>query len=359
MRHPLRRHGLTILAAGAACVALGLAATPALACGALVAPNGSVRLQQTTTFVTYRNGLEHYLTDFAFQGRVSRLGWIVPLPANPVRIQEGGAWTLQRLELQVHPVPTFPLAPAQAAAAPSHQAVVLQTARVAALDITVIKGSGEEILAWTRANGFRVPLETQHHLLRYAAGSPYFLAARYDLARARAHHLASGDGTPLLLTLRIDHPWIPLEVLAVDGRPVVADLFLLTADRLWSLAGRPVAAGVGRAVPAASGLVLRSVQPMTASLHRDLARDRNMGWVPRRGWLTYLTLRAAGAAVGYDLGVTATGQLRAVPFGTPPLLAGSAPAVAQGPSGGPDLAVAAAAAAVLLLLLVRGRGIGR
>ncbi len=357
MRHPRRRLQLPVLAAAGALAAVALSAAPALACGALVAPNGSVRLEQTTTFVTYHDGLEHYLTSFAFQGRVSRLGWIMPLPANPVRIQEGGAWTLQRLELQVHPQPLFAgLGVEAATAAPAH-AVVLQTARIAALDITIVRGSGRAILAWTAANGFRLPVETQHHLLRYAAGSPYFLAARYDLARARAHHLASGDGTPLLLTLRIPHPWIPLEILAVDGHPVVADLFLLTDHRLWTLPGQAVAAGVGQPVPLAPGLVLQNQQPMSALLHHDLATDRHMGWVPRHAWLSYLTLRAPGSSVRYDLGVTELSQLRAVPFGTPPVVAGTVPVTSPGPSGGPDLGLAAALGAAVLLLLLRGRSI--
>ncbi|HUY96032.1 MAG TPA: DUF2330 domain-containing protein [Verrucomicrobiae bacterium] len=352
MRHRWRHRARPILAAGMLAAAAGPLAGPALACGALVAPNGSVRLEQTTTFVAYAHGVEHYLTSFAFQGRVSRLGWIVPLPADPIGIREGGAWTLQRLEQQVHPQPR--LARRRPGAATTAPAVVLQTVRVAALDITVIRGSGPAILGWTRANGFRLPRQTQHHLLRYAAGSPYFLAARYDLARARAHHLAKGDGTPLLLTLRVPHPWIPLEVLAIDGQKVVADLFLLTPDRLWSLPGEAVATGVGREVPQARGLVLRSEQKMTAQLHHDLARDRHMGWVARHGWLTYLTLRAPGTAVAYDLGVTSVGQLRAVAFGTPAVVAGSVPVVAQGPAGGPAPWLAAAVAAALIVLVVRG-----
>lgn len=54
------------------------------ACGGLVAPDGEVVLSRATTLVAWHNGIEHYLTTFQYQGNVSRLGWIVPLPAVPL-----------------------------------------------------------------------------------------------------------------------------------------------------------------------------------------------------------------------------------------------------------------------------------
>src|SRR5579862_9195230 len=83
-------------------------APAALACGALLAPNGSVRLARATTLVSWHDGVERYLSSFSYQGDVSNLGWIIPLPAVPLSIKEGGAWTLQRLELEAHPItPTY------------------------------------------------------------------------------------------------------------------------------------------------------------------------------------------------------------------------------------------------------------
>ena len=82
----------------------------AFACGGLVAPNGAIRLQRATTLVAWHNGIEHYMTSFTYQGDVSNLGWIVPLPAVPIKIEEGGAWTLQRLFRETHPQPKFFLA---------------------------------------------------------------------------------------------------------------------------------------------------------------------------------------------------------------------------------------------------------
>ncbi|HVC39167.1 MAG TPA: DUF2330 domain-containing protein [Candidatus Dormibacteraeota bacterium] len=335
------------LAIPVAAFALTLGASPALACGALVAPNGSVRLGQTTSFVSWQGGLEHYLTSFSFQGTARDLGWIVPLPARPLRVQEGGAWTLQRLELQVHPAPKISFS-GLAAAAPSRRAQVLLKTQIAALDITVIRGSGPAVLNWCHGNGFTLASEVRAHLLRYAAGSPYFMAARYNLTSAHRHKLNQGDGTPVLLTFRVPQLWVPLEVLADDALPVRADLFLLTDGPLT--VATPLGdrvQPVGDALAGAPGFLVANSQPMSPSLHEALSTDRHMGWVPSRGWLTYLTLRAPGAAVTYDLAVSPANQLRLVPFGTRPDLAATTAATVtfSNPAQG-----AASAAALLVLL---------
>src|SRR5215469_6874376 len=95
----------TLLSATLAIGLLISQALPALACGSLVAPNGAVRLTRATTLVAWHDGVEHYLTAFTYQGDVSDVGWIVPLPAIPTKIEEGGAWTLQRLQRETHPQP--------------------------------------------------------------------------------------------------------------------------------------------------------------------------------------------------------------------------------------------------------------
>src|SRR6266702_108405 len=198
----------------------------ALACGGLVAPNGAVRLSRATTLVAWHDGVERYLTSFSYQGDFSHLGWIVPLPAVPLKIEEGGAWTLQRLALETHPVVrTFG---AETQAAPSDSATVLQKVKIAALNITVIKGNGQEVLNWATSNDFFLNTETREHLLAYAKGSPIFMAAKYDTSAAIARGLFQGDGTPILITMKTAHIWVPLEVLAIEGQQVQADLYLLT-----------------------------------------------------------------------------------------------------------------------------------
>src|SRR5579859_3771863 len=151
--------------------AVVLQAGQALACGGLVAPDGDVRLAKATTFVAWSAGVEHYVTSFAFTGAVTDVGWIVPLPAVPTSITEAGAWTLQRLEREFAPPELFQLA---VDAAPSHRApaIVIEQVQVEALDVTVLKGSGQAVIDWCTHNGFELPTETRDHLLQYAQGSP-------------------------------------------------------------------------------------------------------------------------------------------------------------------------------------------
>src|SRR5690349_12208323 len=93
------------VAAIAATLVFGWAVS-ALACGGLVAPNGTISLTRTTTLAAYHDGIEHYLTSFQFSGKVKSLGSITPLPGVPTKVIKGGDWTLQRLEQEVNP-PTF------------------------------------------------------------------------------------------------------------------------------------------------------------------------------------------------------------------------------------------------------------
>src|SRR5881275_681714 len=125
----------------------------ALACGGLVAPNGAIRLSRATTLVAWHNGIEHYMTSFTYQGDVSNLGWIVPLPAVPIKIEEGGAWTPQRLFRETYPEPVSFFAEDKAVSA-SAGVEVLQQVKVEALNITVLRGSGQAVLDWATGNGF-------------------------------------------------------------------------------------------------------------------------------------------------------------------------------------------------------------
>ncbi|HEV7465908.1 MAG TPA: DUF2330 domain-containing protein, partial [Candidatus Dormibacteraeota bacterium] len=307
----------------AAALAGGLAvlgAVPAAACGGLVAPNGAVRLARATTFVAWQGGVEHYMTSFGYQGDVPGLGWIVPLPAVPDRVEKGGGWTLQRLQRETHPAVADSLAFKEGLAAAAAPAEVLQQLQIDALDITVLKGSGQAVVDWCRQNGFTLPDETRAHLLAYAVTSPIFMAAKYDIEAARQRGQFSGDGTPVLITMHTPHLWVPLEVLANALDPVVADLYLLTATR-------PAAPET-----LAPGFVLVSQQRMTTPLQRDLSSDRNMSWVPQQGWLSYLTLNAPSPQVTYDMSVTPDGGVRLASMGVGPVAGARAPALAPSPA---------------------------
>ena len=304
-------------------IALGIfvvQALPAFACGGLIAPDGEVRLQQATTLIAWHNGIEHYLTTFTYFGTSKNIGWIVPLPAVPLRIQDGGAWTLQRLEIESHPAPVR-FASGETDAAVAQSAAVLQRVKIEALNITVIRGSGQEVLNWAAGNGFIVDSETRSHLLVYAKASPIFMAVKFDTSAAKARHELEGDGTPILITMKTPHIWVPLEVLALDGQQVQADLYLLTDHPLYTsdfdaFAGQ---SSVNSTVGNAQGFTMPFQEKMTSTLYHDMSTDRNMGWVWPDSWMTYLTLNAPSDSVTYDLGVSSSGVIRLAPFGTPPV----------------------------------------
>jgi hypothetical protein len=329
-----------------------VSAVPAFACGGLVAPDGAVRLERAATLVAWHDGVEHYMTAFTYQGDVSSLGWIVPLPTAPDKVQEGGAWTLQRLARETQPQPAE-FDTASGAAAPD-SAQVLQQLTIEALNITVLKGSGQEMLNWCATNNFTLNDETRTHLLRYAAGSPYFMAAKFDTSIIKARHEVQGDGTPILITMHTAHPWVPLEVLALDGQQVQADLYLLTDEPLntsdvGAVAGQ---SPVGTQIPGAPGFTLAFQEPMNASLYHDLSTDRNMSWVRPDGWLTYLSLDAPSEEVTYDMGVTSRGVIRIAPFGTAPMTIGGGIPSRTLPSWLPTLPIGTPEVALAIILLI-------
>jgi len=311
-----------LVPAAAATLAVFLTqALPAAACGGLIAPNGAIRLERATTLVAWHDGVERYLTSFSYSGEASSFGWIVPLPAVPVKVEEGGGWTLQRLFRETHPQPAIlSLDFAARAASPSSAVEVLQQVQVRALDITVLRGSGQGVLDWAAENGFAIDAETHDHVLQYAKGSPVFMAAKYNAGRAEQQRLIFGDGAPVLITLKVAHPWIPFEVLAA-GQQVQADLYLLSDKPVNTSAWRALigASGVGTAVQGADGFTLEFQEKMTDSLYHDLSTDKNMGWVRKDSWLTYLSLNAPDEEVTYDMSVTPMGVVKIAPFGTKPM----------------------------------------
>ena len=357
----LRR--LLLVAAGA----VALIPVGASACGGLVAPNGAVRLERASTLVAWHDGVEHYMTSFSYQGDVPGLGWIVPLPAVPDKIEEGGGWTLQRLLRESEPVRFDVQAGASGASggAALSQVEVLQQTRVQALDITVIRGSGKGVVDWCSQNGFTLPAETRAHILAYAQTTPVFMAAKYDVSRAQLSGRFTGDGTPLLITMHTPHLWVPLEVLANADDQVNADLYLLTDS--WLTTGDGSAAQVGDELPGAPGFTVRFQEPMNASLHRDLSTDKNMSWVPQNSFFTALRLEAVGHTVTYDMSVTRTGEMRLASMGAGPAAADLPPdpaflAPSDGTARTVEIALIAAGsilAAVLVALLAVTVAAGR
>ena len=344
----MRRRHSSISAAILAAVGLLALAGPALGCGGLIGPNGAVNLLRTTTFVGYHAGIEHYVTAFAFAGGGGRFGSITPLPGIPSSVERGGDWTLQRLVRETQPVPEAIALDARAASAAGGIQVLLQT-RIDALDITVLKGGGDDVGAWAKAHGFRLPPDAPEVLDFYAERSPIFLAASFDADAAAARGQSIGDGTPIHVTIPTPNPWVPLRILGLgkaEAERVEADVYLLT-DAVPALL--PAATG--------NGMTLAHAAPASDSLLGDLRSDKGMGWVPQTGWLTQLRIDASPSELRYDLAVDASGQ------GTPSRVAAglARPAGADGqaplvPAGPFLLLVGSYVAGVAVLVMRLGRG---
>src|SRR5688572_15215198 len=342
MRRPL-------LSLAAAAAALLVTAVPAMACGGLIGPNGAVNLLRTTTFAGYHDGVEHYVTSFEFAGGGGSFGSITPLPGIPTDVVRGGDWTLQRLIRETDPAPEFLLEAVAGASARDEAEVIFETT-IDALDITILRGGGDEVGLWAKNHGFRLPPDSPEVLDFYADRSPIFMAAAFDADAAAERGQAVGDGTPVHLTIPTDNPWVPLHILGLgkaDGEIVEADVYLLTDDRPAML---PNAGAFGQS----AGLILDHSAPASDGLLADLRSDAGMEWVPRHAWLTKVVVDTTAGELTYDLAIDASGAGRPsavdagfAPFGPDP--APRAPVALY-------LVLASAVIVAVPLALQRGRG---
>jgi hypothetical protein len=281
--------GATVLLALPAAVAV--MAAPAGACGGLVGENGTIQLEKTSTLAAYHDGVERYVTSFEFSGTGEEVGSITPLPGVPTDVKRGGDWTLQRLQREVAPPIRESQAFAAADVASGKGAEVLLETKVDALDITILRGGGSEVGEWAVDHGFFLTPDAPEMLDFYSRRSPIFMAARFDAKRAAALGQSAGDGTPIMLTIPTEEPWVPLRILSLglDKSEVVeADVFLLTDTQPKLLAGGP-------------GLSLNRNEQASSFLLDDLRSDKGMEWVPASMWFTYLSVNAAAGDLDYDL----------------------------------------------------------
>ncbi|HSL27369.1 MAG TPA: DUF2330 domain-containing protein, partial [Acidimicrobiia bacterium] len=254
----------------------------------------TIQLVRTTTLAAYSDGVERYVTAFEFTGSGEEVGSIIPLPDVPTKVERGGDWTLQRLALEVAP-PTADLAFA-AVAAEAGRAEVLLEVEIDALDITVLRGGGDEVGAWAVEHGFFLTPDAPEILDFYARRSPVFMAARFNAERAAELEQQAGDSTPIMATIPTDDPWVPIRILGLgaDGDTrIEADVFVLTPNDPGLLAG-------------GTGMTLDRSEPANALLLDDLRSDVGMEWLPAEMWLSYLRLDAPAAELDYDLAISAT-----------------------------------------------------
>jgi hypothetical protein len=335
------------LAAGAVSTVATVAfAAPAIACGGLVGENGTIQLVRTTTLAAYHDGVERYVTSFEFTGEGEEVGSIVPLPDVPTTVERGGDWTLQRLALEVAPLAPAPADAEAVLTAGADRAQVILETQIDALDITILKGGGDEVGQWALENGFFLTPDAPEVLDFYAARSPIFMAAKFDASRAKALGQRSGDGTPIMLTIPTDAPWVPRRILGLGldvAQQVDSDVFLLTDEEPTLLAG-------GR------GLTFGRSEWARAGLLDDLRSDVGMEWVPDQMWLSYLQVGVAAGDLDYDLAIGADGDT----LPTLPDAGISAPAARVLRADGGDgvalwplaFGITAAAAAVVVVIAV-------
>jgi hypothetical protein len=290
--------------------------------------------------------VERYVTAFEFSGTGKSVGSLVPLPAIPTKVERGGDWTLQRLEREVAPPVEETAALNADAAAPGSAEVILET-QIDALDITVLKGGGDEVGEWAEENGFLLTPDAPEVLDFYAQRSPIFMAAKFDAQRAQELGQGVGDSTPIMATIPTDQPWVPLRILGLGldaDQQVQADVFMLTDDRPALLAGGP---GID---------VVRS-ESANDRLLDDLRSDKGMEWVPDDMWLSYLQVDTPAGDLDFDLAASAE-------HGTRPTLkdvgvdAPSDVVQVQLPDPGPalwPLGLGGLAGVLALGVLVRGR----
>lgn len=275
---------------------MGVMAAPAGACGGLVGENGTIELVRTTTLAAYSDGIERYVTAFAFTGQGAEVGSIVPLPDVPTEVVRGGEWTLPRLVQEVAPGRAVAATTAASARGTEATAEVLLETTIDALDITVLRGGGDAVGAWAIEHGFLLTPDAPEVLDFYAARSPVFMAARFDAERARALGQGIGDSTPIMATIPTDTPWVPLRILGLgleDQRRVQADVFVLTEDEPELLVG-------------GTGTTVQSSRAASPFLLDDLRSDVGMEWMPEDMWLSYLTVSAPAAELDYDLAMSVT-----------------------------------------------------
>ncbi len=345
-----------LVVAGITAVLVLVPVGSAFACGALLAPNGTISLTRTTTLAAYHNGVEHYITSFEYAGKTSGdVGSIIPLPGIPSKVIKGGGWTLQRLVQETQPQPHFESDAAFAAASAAPRAVVILKTKIDSLDVTVLKGGAVAVGTWATQHGFFLPPDAPEVLDFYAQRSPIFMAVRFNAERAARQGVLQGEGTPVDIVIPTPNPWVPLRILTLGLKPtqlVQADVYLLTdrAPAMLPHAVRP------NGDPNQQGIVRQVSEAASSTLLTDLRSDRRMGWLPSSGlWLTYLKIDMPASALTNDLAIDASG------YGHPDAVAaGYAPVTPSFPAAWPVAWVAVLSLTVLAFAAIAGRrGIAR
>ena len=174
------------------------------ACGGLVGENGTIQLvaDDHARRVPRRRRALRDVVRVHRRGRGGRLDH--PAARRPDDVERGGDWTLQRLAQEVAPPPDECRVAADRDGRRSGGAEVLLETKIDALDITVLRGGGDEVGDVGARPRVLPHADAPEVLDFYADRSPIFMAARFDVSPRRELARAAGDGTPIMLTIPTD-----------------------------------------------------------------------------------------------------------------------------------------------------------
>jgi len=228
--------------------------------------------------VAFRDGVETLIVQSDVAGAGDQFAWVLPLPAEPTRIEACPSYTLTALNAVIQPRLTGPpletltatvilflliagfcldhlharprsplrfsalrivvvilasillgimMLPTLGRTGSSPEVQILQTARVGVYDISVIQGSDAgAVVNWLTSNGFATSPSASAVMRDYVSDGWCFLAAKIAGA-------AGSDAThhPLKLVFPIAEPVYPLRLTGTDGNPVQLDVYVIADQR--------------------------------------------------------------------------------------------------------------------------------
>ena len=127
------------------------------------------------------------MTSFEFAGAPKTFGSIVPLPAEPSKVEQRAATgRCNASSARCSRCPRSGAAARLRRSQPQDKVEVLQQVRIDSLDVTILRGGGKAVAKWAAAQGFELSKDAPGVLQFYSRRSPYFMAAKFDATAAAA-----------------------------------------------------------------------------------------------------------------------------------------------------------------------------
>jgi hypothetical protein len=231
---------------GAAVLAAGAGSAPACGCGV----GFDVKAPSEQAYIGFAHGREDLVVSLGLKAR-SHAAVVLPVPATPaVGLAPAGRelFSYLRKATAVRTVIVKHPGPSPVGGTPG-ASLVVGTKRVGGYTVTRLRGgTSATLLAWLKANGYKLPSGAGRILDRYVGDGWSFVAVR--LTRPEKGLLA-----PLRLRFRTAAPVYPLRLDSLSELPIDLDVWTvgahrMRASRLTTDYAGPVS-GLAPAVPAA------------------------------------------------------------------------------------------------------------